>query len=108
MMGKPIVAIEFADKDSITKRYKVGEELVGFAEERIAKLVDRGIVAIEQEEVLDIDLSEHYKKVISAISIFEDVEKLKQYLEAENEGDKPRTSVVQAIEDRIALLEEEE
>ena len=107
MMGKPIVAIEFADKDSITKRYKVGEELIGFDEERIAKLVDRGIVAIEQEEVLDIDLSEHYKKVISAINIFGDVEKLKQYLEVENESDKPRTSVVQAIEDRIALLEEE-
>lgn len=107
MMGKPIVAIEFADKDSITKRYKVGEELIGFEKERIAKLVDRGIVAIEQEEVLDIDLSEHYKKVISAINIFGDVEKLKQYLEVENESDKPRTSVVQAIEDRIALLEEE-
>lgn len=108
MMGKAIVAIEFADKDSITKRYKVGEELEGFTEERIAKLVDRGIVEIEQDEVTDIDLSEHFKTVISAISVFNDVEKLELYLEIENESDKPRASVVKAIESRLALLEEEE
>ena len=35
---------------------------------------------------------------------FEDVEKLKQYLETENKSEKPRASVVKAIEERIASL----
>jgi hypothetical protein len=47
-MGKVVVLTEFADKDNFAKRYKVGEELTGFSEERIANLVARGIAGSEK------------------------------------------------------------
>lgn len=107
-MKNMIVLIEFADKDNFAIKYKVGQKLEGFDDDRIEKLVKRGLVGPEVIEILDIDLSEHYKKVISNIEAFNDVEKLKLYLAAESEVEKPRASVVKAIEDRIALLEEKE
>jgi hypothetical protein len=98
---------EFADKDNISKRYKVGEELVGFSEERIASLLARGLAGYEREVVDgDIDLSSQWQKVVSMVKGFEDVEKLKQYLETEKASEKPRESVVKVIEERIAILED--
>jgi hypothetical protein len=107
-MKKVIVLTEFADKDNFAKRYKVGEELTGFSEERLASLVERGIVGYEQEPIVsDIDMSGNYQKIVSQVKTFEDVEKLKQYLEVEKASEKPRASVVKAIEERLASLVEE-
>lgn len=52
----------------------------------------------------DIDMSQQWQKVISLIKPFGDVEKLKGYLAAENAADKPRVSVVAALESRILEL----
>lgn len=52
----------------------------------------------------DIDMSLQWQKVIALIKVFGDVEKLKGYLEAENAADKPRVSVIAALEGRISEL----
>lgn len=104
-MKKVIVLTEFADKDNFTKRYKVGDELTGMSEERIASLVARGLAGQEKEPIVsDIDMSGNYQKIVSQVKTFEDVEKMKQYLETEKASEKPRASVVKAIEERIASL----
>lgn len=104
-MKKVIVLIEFADRDNINKRYKVGSELSGFSEDRIASLVKRGLVEYEKEPaVSDIDLSLQWQQLVSQVKAIEDVEKLKQYLETEKANEKPRESVVKAIEERIESL----
>lgn len=105
-MKKAIVLIGFADKDNFAKRYNVGDELPGsFTEERIANLVSRGIVSYEQPPLDDIDLTQNYQNVVAQVKAFADVEKLQGYLEAEQANEKPRASVVKAIEERIAKLE---
>lgn len=105
-MKKAIVLIEFADKDNFAKRYKVGDELPkDFTEERIANLEKRGLVGYGQPAVDDIDLSQNYQNVVAQVKVFADVDKLKGYLEAEQANEKPRASVVKAIEERIANLE---
>ncbi len=122
-MKRAIVLIEFADKNDFTKRYKVGEELKGFDKERIASLVERGLVGIEKEpnssnktkeedeakspDVVEIDMSGNYQRVIAQVKQLDDIEALKHYLEIENTGAKPRVSVVKAIEERIASLVDE-
>ena len=50
-MKKAVVLIEFADKNDFAKKYKVGDELTGFSEERIASLVKRGLAEYEQASV---------------------------------------------------------
>lgn len=52
----------------------------------------------------DIDMSQQWQKVIALIKVFGDVEKLKGYLAAENAAEKPRVSVVAALESRITEL----
>lgn len=52
----------------------------------------------------DIDMTQQWQKITTAVKTFENVEKLKGYLVAENALDKPRTSVVVALEARIAEL----
>lgn len=52
----------------------------------------------------EIDMSLQWQKVIALIKVFGDVEKLKGYLEAENAADKPRVSVIAALEGRISEL----
>ncbi|MCD8137667.1 MAG: hypothetical protein LUH01_17640 [Parabacteroides gordonii] len=52
----------------------------------------------------DIDMTQQWQKVVAAVKSFEDVEKLKGYLSSENASEKPRTSVVVALEARIAEL----
>lgn len=56
----------------------------------------------------EIDMSQQWQKVISLIKSFSDVEKLKEYLAAENAADKPRVSVVAALESRISELSKKE
>ena len=106
-MKREIVIIkEFADKDNFAKRYKPGDELPGsFSEERIANLVALGLVKISSEnDVTDIDLTGKAADVIALVNVFEDVEKLKQYAEMEKASEKSRSTVVKAIEERIANL----
>lgn len=52
----------------------------------------------------DIDMTQQWNKVTTAVRTFENVEKLRGYLVAENASEKPRTSVVVALEARIAEL----
>lgn len=52
----------------------------------------------------DIDMSQQWQKVISLVKVFGDVEKLKGYLSAESKADKPRVSVIAALEGRISEL----
>jgi hypothetical protein len=118
-----IVLQAFRCMYNFEKRYEVDEEitdLTNFDEARIADLVERGIVAIGKENKkpnagngdgsgsANIDLSQRHTTVISQVRNFGDVEKLKQYLEQENASEKPRASVVNAIEARIADLEGDE
>ena len=58
--------------------------------------------------VTDIDMSLQWQKVIALIKVFGDVEKLKGYLAAENLAEKPRVSVVAALESRISELSKNE
>ena len=55
----------------------------------------------------DIDMSQQWQKVISLVKVFGNVEKLKGYLSAENKADKPRVSVIAALESRINELSKE-
>ena len=109
-MEKVIVLVEFADKYNFAKKYKVGEELkvADFGKERVANLVERGLVSDgkdnKDEPVTDIDLTANYQKIIAQVKIFEDVEKLEQYLAAEKAVKSPRSSVVKAIEERLVQL----
>lgn len=52
----------------------------------------------------DIDMAQQWQKVIASVKAFEDAEKLKGYLTAENATEKPRVSVVVALEARIKEL----
>ena len=108
-MKKYIVIKEFADKDDFRKQYKVGDELPGtFDEARIANIVNLGLAKVEDDEpVTDIDLTGKSADVIAQVKVFEDVEKLKKYLETEQSAEKPRKTVVEAIEARIANIVKE-
>ncbi|MDD6934520.1 MAG: hypothetical protein PUI84_04265 [Bacteroidales bacterium] len=106
-MKKIIVLVEFADRDCFSKRYKVGEELVSFDEDRISKLAERGLVKIENDESND-DLPRiGATELIAIVNETTDVDALNEYLSAENEAKKPRSTVLKAIEDRISKLTEQ-
>jgi hypothetical protein len=145
-MKKYIVLKDFADKNSISKHYKPGDELPeGFGEDRLADIVSRGLAKVEDtgagngngdntgagngdgnvnntgagngdgnvnntgagNTVTDIDLTGNVADMIAQVKIFEDVEKLTQYLETEQSAEKPRVTVVKAIEDRLADIVKE-
>jgi len=101
---KVIVLKEFSDKNDLRKKYKVGDVIKDFDEARIANLIERGLAGYEGGAVSDINISEAVSKVLPQIKVFEDVEKLKLYLTQEKASDKPRETVVKAIEARIANL----
>lgn len=88
---------EFRDKSDFAKLYRVGDE-VDFDEERLAKLVKLGLVE-DESSVADIDLSKMWMQVVSDVKSFADVDKLKSALENEGKSDKPRESVVKAIQE---------
>jgi len=115
MSKKYIVVQEFADKNDFRKRYNPGDELpgefdtdgnrTGFDKNRLEKIVKLGLAKIEDDmPVTDIDLTGKASDIIAQVQVFEDVEKLKQYLETENATDKPRKTVVDAIEARLANI----
>lgn len=54
--------------------------------------------------VTDIDLSKGAKEVVSLVVSFTDVEKLNEYLASENAAEKPRSTVVDAIQARLEEL----
>lgn len=56
----------------------------------------------------EIDMSQQWQKVIALVKVFGDVEKLNGYLAAENAAEKPRVSVIAALESRIAELSKKE
>jgi len=108
------VLVEFADRDDFLKRYRVGDE-VSFADaEYVKMLVARGIVEDCNMELSfvndsnfvsspDIDLSKSWNCIVKSLKSFNNLDRLKQYLEIENSG-KPRATVVKAIGDRIEEL----
>jgi hypothetical protein len=55
----------------------------------------------------DIDLTAKVADLLPLIKVFSDVEKLKQYIEKEKAADKPRETVIKAIQDRLEALEKE-
>jgi hypothetical protein len=124
-MKKYIVLKEFADKNNVAKRYNVGDELpASFGEDRLANIVSRGLAKVEDTEagngksengnnnqgagntITDIDLTVNAATVIAQVKGFADVEKLTQYLETEKSAEKSRQTVIKAIEDRLAKLED--
>lgn len=103
------VLSKFVDKYDFSKVYNVGDEVDTFDEARIKELVERGLVEVEgkkdtKDPVLDIDLTQGWQKVVSEVKTFEDLDKLKAYLETEKKADKIRNSVVAALEARIKEL----
>jgi hypothetical protein len=120
-MKKYVVISEFADKNNIRKHYAVGEELPQeFGEDRLANIVKLGLAKVVEDAdagngkgndnvntVTDIDLTAKVTDLLPLIKIFEDVEKLKQYLATEKAAAKPRETVVKAIEDRLTNIVKE-
>lgn len=60
----------------------------------------------ERGSVTDIDMTQQWQTIVAAVKTFEDVEKLEGYLTAENALEKPRVSVVLALDKRIKELSE--
>lgn len=113
MSKKYIVLKEFADKNNFAKRYKPGDELPGaLGEDRLANIVKLGLAKVEDtgtgngngNPVTDIDLTVNAATIMAQVKVFTDVEKLKQYLAAEQSAEKPRQTVIKAIEDRLANI----
>lgn len=101
----------FVDKDDFSKEYKPGDIVESFDEARIKELTDKGLVEAEgtkapQTHVVltDVDMTQGWQKVVSDVKTFGDLDKLKAYLDTESKVDKPRSSVVSALEARIKEL----
>jgi hypothetical protein len=121
MSKKYIVLKEFADKNNFAKRYKPGDELpVALGEDRLANIVKLGLAKVEDTEagngngtgtgnnpITDIDLKSTAATIMAQVKVFTDVEKLKQYLATEQSAEKPRQTVIKAIEDRLANIVKE-
>ena len=106
---KVTILHKFVDKHDFSKVYNVGDEVDTFDEARIKELVEKGLVEVEGKKepkapVTDIDLTQGWQKVVSEVKAFEDLEKLKAYLDTEQKADKIRNSVVAALEARIKEL----
>lgn len=109
---KVIVIERFGDKDNFTIKYEVGKEYE-FEDERAKSLIERKLVkAVEEVDsekdnlpLTDIDMSGPAKTITADVKSFLDIEKLKGYLEDENESEKPRASVVKALEERIIEIQ---
>jgi hypothetical protein len=113
MMKKLIVKREFADKKDISKRYKVGDELIGFSKNRINDILERGLAEYKEDDIkndinietiMNIDLSLHWSQIIQQVKVCKDFEQLNDCLKTEQSSESPRKSVIQAIEKRIEEL----
>lgn len=102
---KLITIKKFQDKET-GEIYQPGTEILHFDDERAKDVIRRKLVVEVKETkvVTDIDLSKAAKEVISQVSAFSDVEKLKSYLATESGAEKPRTTVVNAIQARLEGL----
>jgi len=110
-MKKLEVLKEFRDR--VTKKtYKPGDKIDHFDDTRATDAITRGLVkdlSLKEDKkvkdpLTDIDMTQSWQKVVSDVKSFTDLEKLKGYLETENKVDKPRESVVKAINERITEL----
>ena len=101
-----LIAIKtFRDKET-DELYQPGTEILHFEDDRAKDVIQRRL-AVEvraPKVVTDIDLSKGAKEVISLVASFTDVEKLNGYLASENAAEKPRSTVVKAIEARLEEL----
>ena len=108
------VLSKFVDKYDFSKTYNPDDIVDSFDDARIKDLVERGLVEVEGKKepkepkdpitLTDIDMTQGWQKVVSEIKGFNDLEKLKAYLEAETKADKPRNPVVSALDARIKEL----
>ena len=110
MEKKVTVVKEFADPNDFSKRYKVGDELKGLDESCITYYTSLGIVEVEQDldSGDDSGLSDNWKTVVSQIKEMTDMNELLERYKKENEREKPRNSVLTAIEERIKFLESQD
>ncbi len=98
-----IVTAKFRDK--VTKKvYSPNDEITHFDEVRAKDVIERGLAKEKVAPATDIDLSLAAQKVIASVQTFTDVDKLKDYLQQENASEKPRKTVVEAIESRLSEL----
>ncbi|MDR1416322.1 MAG: hypothetical protein LBJ57_02730 [Prevotellaceae bacterium] len=95
MKKKYIVLKEFADRNNIAKHYNPGDELPGaFGEERLAYIVKMGLAKVENSEAETGKGSESGNPQDAKST-------------AEKAAEKPRQTVVKAIEERIENLAKE-
>lgn len=104
----------FVDRDNFDKNYKVGD-IVEFEDTaRVSNLVQMGLAKVLMEEgsqTGDENKEEKEQTSISAkdliayVGACEDKEELYALLEEEKAKEKPRVSVVKAIEKRVEELE---
>ncbi|GEM_PF-5480529 len=107
---KVVVLQRFGDIKDFTKKYEVGKEY-DFNDERAKSLIEIKLVKPADENpsginltLTDIDMSGSWQKITADVKTFSDLEKLKGYLGTENASDKPRKSVVDALNTRINEL----
>jgi hypothetical protein len=100
---KLVVIKKFQDKET-KKFYQPGTEITHFSDERAKDVIRRKLVVEVKPVLTDIDMSKGAKEVISQIADFADVEKLNGYLNAESALEKPRVTVVNAIQARLEEL----
>lgn len=101
-----LIAIKtFRDKET-DELYQPGTEILHFEDNRAKDVIKRKLaVEVKTPKVVtDIDLSKGAKEVVSLVASFTDVEKLSGYLTAENANEKPRKTVVDAIQARLEEL----
>lgn len=101
-----LIAIKtFKDKET-GEHYQPGTEILHFEDERARDVIKRKLaVEVKTPKVVtDIDLSKGAKEVISLVASFTDIEKLNGYLVSENAAEKPRSTIVKAIEARLEEL----
>lgn len=112
---KATVLKDFLDVENRGLFLKKGEEIER-SEERIKFLAGNGLVKsskVEQDKkyneiVETIDLAKNWQQVVKDVKNCLNLENLKAALEAENKVEKPRDSVVKALNERITELEQGE
>ena len=91
---KLVVIKKFQDKET-KKLYQPGTEITHFSDERAKDVIRRKLVVEVKPVLTDIDMSKGAKEVISQIADFADVESALE---------KPRVTVVNAIQARLEEL----
>jgi hypothetical protein len=115
-MAKVKVTTRFKDITNPARVFEVGMEVEFADEARVKNLVSRGLVEVIGEPKGDdlkgpavfgvIDLSAKAAEIVKAIAGETEIENLKSTLEAEGKAEKPRKTVVDALNARIAELSE--